>query len=59
MKSLYKDGWQWLVSYDWRSLNKIQGLWFGNQIDRFIAKFNLSVDEGKRLRAEIAEKGLR
>lgn len=50
-------GWEWLVGWDWTCVKPVDKLWFGNQIDRFCSKFDLSVDEGKRLRFEIAEKG--
>lgn len=63
MRTLSKDkmqvGWDWLVAFDWTNVTRVQSLWFGNQIERFIVKFGLTEDDGKRLRAEISAKGMK
>ena len=58
-KSIYEDGWKWLVEFDWVNCSKSQKFWFSEQIDRFILRFGVSDDEAKRLRAEISEKGVK
>ena len=58
-KRIYKEGWKWLVAFDWTNVSIVQKLWFANQIDRFIRRFKLGEEDRKRLKYEISVDRLR
>lgn len=53
MKSVGKV---WILEHCQSNISSIQKLQFGLEVNRYISKFQLTDDEAKELRFEIAEK---